>query len=95
MREDKCKAIEEYLSRKMPGLDIQQKNDFSLGARTYKILVPSGDLLLKISDEFIDDNDIADITRKLDRWNIIEELSNKYQLGILVTQNGISTFNRE
>ena len=47
-----------------------------------------------MSDDFVDDNSIADILRRFDQWNLTEALMREKQLGILATDRGLETFDR-
>ena len=94
MNKEKLGAIAKYLSQKMGNVDIEQKHDFDRGAQTFKLHVADGSRLLKVSDDFVDDNSIADILRRFDQWNLTEALMREKQLGILATDRGLETFDR-
>ncbi|MGH7233999.1 MAG: hypothetical protein ACREF7_00940 [Candidatus Saccharimonadales bacterium] len=65
-RLQKYAAIQQYLADKFPESQIEQKYGFDRGAKSFKIEAAGSSLLLKISDEFIDDNNIDEILRRLD-----------------------------
>jgi len=72
--QEKRNAIAKYLSDNMSGLQIEQKHDFDRGAQTFKVHAVDGSRLLKVSDEFISDNDILDILRRFDQWKLTDTL---------------------
>ncbi|MGH8403465.1 MAG: hypothetical protein ACRESO_08710, partial [Gammaproteobacteria bacterium] len=93
-RLQKYAAIQQYLADKFPDSQIEQKNDFDRGAQSFKIEVTDSSLLLKIAGEFIDNNNIDEILRRLDDWNICALLGSEPGFGIMVTENGPSPFER-
>lgn len=94
MHEEKYAAIAQYLSANFTDCEIEQKPDFDRGAQSFKVHVPKATLLLKVGNEFVDDNDTAEILRLFKSWAIEEILSNEKELGVLVTQRGPEVFNR-
>lgn len=93
--QEKCSAIAKYLSDNMAGLPIDKKHDFDRGAQTFKVHAVDGSRLLKVSDEFIGDNDILDILRRFDQWKLNDKLLREKQLGTLATEDGLETFDRD
>lgn len=94
MRKDKHAAICNYLAEKFPGCNIEQKHDFDSRAQTFKLHVADGTLLLKVGDEFVDDNGTPEILRLFTRWGLPEVLGKEKELGVLVSQRGIESFLR-
>jgi hypothetical protein len=94
MRLQKHAAVQQYLAGKFPECKIEQRYDFDRGAQGFKIDVADGSLLLKVADDFIDDNDITEILRRFDKWKLHHLLRNEQRQGIMVTENGPSNFER-
>lgn len=93
-RSQKHAAIQQHLAGKFPECQIEQEHDFDRGAQGFKIDVADGSLLLKIADEFIDDNDISEILCRFDTWKLCDLLRNEQRLGVMVTENGPFNFER-
>lgn len=91
----KHSAIERHLSSAFPCSTITQKHNFDRGTQTFKICSQDHTLLLKISNEFVDDNSIDEIFRQFDLWDLTKNLAREIELGLLVTQCGLETFTRE
>lgn len=94
MREEKHAAINTYLAEKFPNCDIEQKHDFDRGAQTFKVHVADGTLLLKVGDEFVEDNSTPEILRLFNLWGLAEVLGKEKELGVLVSQRGLESFRR-
>jgi len=94
MRAEKHAAINKYLAEKFPGRDIEQKHDFDRGTQTFKLHVTDGTLLLKVGDEFIEDNSAPEILRLFNLWGLAEVLGKEKELGVLVSQRGLESFPR-
>ena len=92
--EDKKAAIYAYLCEKFPNSEVEQKYDFNLGAQAFKIRLRDRVLLLKVGDEFVEDNAIAEILRQFNLWSLAEILGKETELGVLATQRGLETFRR-
>jgi len=95
MSAEKYTAIKQYLAEHFPGCEIEERHDFDRGAQSFKIQVAGTTLLLKVGDEFVGDNDIAEIIRIFELGSIAEILGKGKNLGVLVTQRGVEPFNRE
>lgn len=94
MREEKHAAINKYLAEELPGCDIEQKHDFDRGAQTFKLYIAGGTLLLKIEDEFFEDNSTPEILHLFKFWGLAEVLGKEKELGVLVSQCGLKLFRR-
>jgi hypothetical protein len=94
MREEKYAAIEKYLSENIPNKGIEQKNDFHLSAQTFKIHVEKDSLLLKVSEPFVDDNDIHAIIRQFERWGLPGLLAKNSNSTVLVGNEGVNILKR-
>jgi len=94
MREEKHTAINKYLTEKFPGCDIEQMHDFDRGAQTFKLHAADGSLLLKVGDEFVEDNTTPEILRLFNLWGLAEVLCKEKELGVLVSQHGLESFRR-
>ena len=84
MREEKYAAIEKYLSDNIPNKGIEQKNDFELSAQTFKVHAEKEFLLLKVSEPFVDDNDIPAIIRQFEKWGLPGFLTKNSKSTVLV-----------
>ena len=95
MSTEKQATIHTYLCERFPNAEVEEKNDFDLGAQTFKVLLSKSTLLLKVGDEFIGDNSAAEILRLFNLWSLAEVLGKENALGVLVTQKGLATFHRD
>lgn len=95
MREEKHAAINQYLTEKFSDCKIEQRHDFDRGAQIFKVHIPDDTLLLKVGDEFIDDNGTAEILRQFNLWALAEVLSKEKEFGVLVSQRGLESFRRD
>lgn len=91
---DKVTVIASYLKAKFPDSTIEQKHDFDQGAQSFKVDLADRTLLLKVGDEFTEDNSIEEIIRLFDLWALPEILEKETELGVLATQRGLETFSR-
>jgi hypothetical protein len=94
MHEEKHAAIAQYLSESFTDCEIEQKPDFDRGAQSFKVHAPKATLLLKVGNEFLDDNDTAAILRLFKTWAIEEILAKEKELGVVVSQRGPELFKR-
>lgn len=94
MKEEKFAEIAKHLSEKFPGCQVEQKYDFDRGAQSFKVHVPGGTLLLKVVEEFIEDNSVVEILRLFNLWALAENLGKEKELGVLVSQRGMERFQR-
>lgn len=94
MNQEKCAAIRSYIESKFPGCNIEDSDDFNLKTLTVTIQVGSSLRLLKVDKDFIDDNDISEILRQFDLWDLSEILLEEKELGVMITQQGPSFFSR-
>jgi hypothetical protein len=74
---------------------VEQKHDFDRGAQSFKVHLSGRTLLLKVGDEFIEDNSVAEILRQFDLWSLAELLGKGTELAVLVTRHGLETFDRD
>ena len=94
MQDIKYTAIRRYLSENFPDCDIEQRNDFDRHAQSFRIGAHEGDLLLKVSDEFVEDNEVSEILKLMSKWSLAEALRNDGGKGVLFSQHGIELFAR-
>jgi hypothetical protein len=94
MNQEKHAAITKYLADNFPDCKIEQKYDFDRGAQTFKISMSKDALLLKVADEFVEDNGTPEILRLFGLWHLPEVLCKEKKLGVLVTQQGLELFRR-
>ena len=91
---EKYSAIDGYLREYFKGSDVEQKHDFDRGAQSFKVHLSGHTFLLKVGDEFIEDNAVAEILRQFGLWSIAEVLGKETELGVIVTRHGLETFDR-
>lgn len=89
MGNDKIQSIEDYLSKQFPNCSLENHQDFSRGAQIFNIGTEKGILVTIFSEEFIEDNKANSIIKKIDNWNLIDQLRNNYSAIVIVTNNGI------
>lgn len=94
MDENKLQAVREYLNNKFPESEIEEKLDFDLSAQIFKIHKEGHSLLLKVGENFLDDNNQEQIKNTLENQKIAELLEEDKKLGVLVTNDPPSIFNR-
>lgn len=94
MSANKIRAISAYLSERFPNAEIDEKADFDRGAQSFKVHLPSRTLLLKVSNEFIEDNHAPEILHRFNLLSLAEVLGKDASVGILVSQRGLETFAR-
>ncbi len=88
----KVVAISSYLCESITNSAMEQKFDFCRRAQSWKINFHDRVALLKISNEFIYDNDVVEIVNKFELWCLIEKIMSETRFGILVSDCGISYF---
>lgn len=92
MLNEKSAAITQYLNENFPNCKIEQKHDFDRGAQTFKIYLPNHPLMLKVADEFLGDNDTAEILRLLKVFAVADVLISEKELGVMIYQKGTELF---
>jgi len=95
MDENKLNAVREYLSDKFPENQVEEKYDFDLSAQRFKIRRDKGTLLLKVGENFLDDNSESQIKDTLNNQKIAELLAENEELYVLVSNGPPSVFKRE
>ncbi|MEX2327625.1 MAG: hypothetical protein WD558_07825 [Pseudomonadales bacterium] len=86
MDQEKCDAIERFLSDSFVGAKIQQADVY--GDRGFKIFDEADICILKVGREFIGDNSKESICKLLQEWQVIAYLKENQSFGVLVTQKG-------
>lgn len=94
MDQQKLKAVRTYLEKEFPGSTIEEKYDFDRGAQTFRIRVEKELLLLKVGEEFVEDNGEPEITAHLRRWDVGNLLRENSTLGIFVGNRAPVAFSR-
>jgi hypothetical protein len=94
VNDEKKATIRAYLSSHFPNATIEEKHDFDVGAQAFKLHVSGGTLLLKVGDEFAEDNSASEILRLFNLWSLAEILGKEQELGVLATGRGLETFLR-
>ncbi len=95
MRVQKYAAIERYLAEHIPNSGIEQANDFNLSAQRFKVQIEKNSLLLKVSEAFVDDNEIDEILLLFDCWEIPGLLQQDSSRTIFVGNEGFQSLKRE
>ncbi|OGA76363.1 MAG: hypothetical protein A3G81_01540 [Betaproteobacteria bacterium RIFCSPLOWO2_12_FULL_65_14] len=88
MSDAKHSCIAAYLAEHFPGAKIDQKRDFDLRAQSFKLQLSDDNLLLKVSEEFIRENDEPRIAALLKRWEIATLLKANSHQTVLITTDG-------
>ena len=91
---EKKMAIEKYLSKNIPNKGIEQKKDFDLSAQTFKVNIEKGFLLLKVWEPFVNDNDIPEIIRQFERWDLPGLLTKNSKSTVFVGNKGVKILKR-
>ena len=96
MRDEKLKAVVQYLNVHFPNCEVLQEHDFDRDAQSFKVMLGRDTVLLKVTDTFIDDGYPDDITASLDQMEAGEELQKTIGTGkgVLVTMDGLKRFER-
>ncbi len=89
VNENKQAAIAEYLAGRIENHGIKHQRDFNLCAHSFKVQIPNNSLLLKISDEFIDDHQIHDLLKQLNKWDIPALLVQDSDRIVVVGNDGV------
>lgn len=88
----KLEAIVKYLSEKTESVGVDQYPDHEWRTHSFKFHSERGLHHLRIGDTFIAANGIAEITRCLDRWRVVEILLRDPNRGLVVTHRGPEVF---
>jgi hypothetical protein len=94
MDEHKLGAVMQHLDEAFPGCDIVETHSFGADAMSFKIAHYSGSLLLRVSDKFLDNNDSERITEFLRQSDVTNLLVQHPNLGVLITNDGATYFDR-
>ena len=95
MNEGKLDSVRKFLIDVFPDWKITEKYDFDLAAQTFKVSNERGSLLLKVGENFIDDNNTEQIVDMLNKWDVPSLLKQNPEVGLLVTSNGPQSFERD
>lgn len=88
MNEEKIELINEYLRQHLRSRNVEHKRDFDLKAEAFKIYVADEILLLKVSDELLNDNELAGIATMFVQWNVANLLQANANRTLLLTNTG-------
>jgi len=94
MDEQRLGAVMQHLDENFPHCDIVETHNLSSDAISFKIAHERGSFLLKVSDEFLDNNDSERISDFLRQSDITNLLLQHPDLGVLVTNDGVTYFQR-
>lgn len=94
MEENKLNVVRTYLNGEFAGSTIDEKYDFNRGAQTFRIRIGQDLSLLKVGEEFLGDNNEAQIRAHLENWKVANLLSENKELGIFVGNSAPMSFNR-
>lgn len=70
MDEAKLDVFRDYLSEAFSGLKIDEKDDFDLAVRKFKVLAETQTYRLHVGRDFIFDTDSDEIAKKIRAWDI-------------------------
>lgn len=90
----KLQVVRNYLAREFPGAIIDDQYDFDRCARTFRIRIDKDSLLLKVGENFLDDNSDVQVGNHLQNWKIASILRENRELGIFVSNNPPVSFRR-
>lgn len=88
MNEEKVELVKEYLRQHLRARNVEHKRDFDLKAEAFKIHVADEVLLLKVSDELLNDNELAVIATKFAQWSVANLLQANANRTLLLTRAG-------
>jgi hypothetical protein len=94
VEEAKLNVVRAYLGSKFAGATIDEKYDFDRGAQTFRIRIGKDLLLLKIGENFLSDNNEAQVRAHLENWNVANILRENKEFGIFVGNNAPIAFSR-
>jgi len=90
LNEEKHRAIEGYLGEHFPDAEIVQS---SVGLdRGYKIFQDGQTYILKVTLQYLMDNSLEKILSDFQNFDIAKLLRESTDVGILVTRQGVSSF---
>jgi hypothetical protein len=95
MDKSKLDSVKQYLQEEFADQEITDKYDFDLGAQAFKISADTGSLLLKVGENFVDDNDADQIVGMLIRWDVADLLRQHPEVGVLITSEGPESLERD
>lgn len=88
VKEAKIQGITGFLTKHFQNSEIQYQHEFSTGSEVFKISLTKGFLLLKVGEEFLEDNDESEIIKLMGKWSVISLLEENGKLGVLLTTDG-------
>ena len=94
MDENKINVVRSYLNGEFAGSTVDEKYDFDRDAQTFRIRIGKDLLLLKVGEEFLSDNNEAQIRTHLESWKVANLLRENKELGIFVGNGAPMSFNR-
>lgn len=94
MEEAILDVVRSYLKSEFSRATIDEKYDFDRGAQTFRIRIGEDLLLLKVGENFLSDNNEAQVRSCLEEWKVANLLRENKELGIFVGNNGPFAFNR-
>jgi len=92
MDENKLDVVRTYLNGKFAGSTIDENYDFDRGAQTFRIRIGRDLFLLKVGEEFLSDNNEAQISSHLENWNVANLLRENKECGIFVGNSAPHVF---
>jgi len=94
MEENKLNAVRKYLLSEFKNDVVEEKYDFDRCAQTFKVHHKNESLLLKVDENFLDDNSEDEITAVLENQEISKILKDNKELGVFVGNLGANIFKR-
>lgn len=88
-RDEKSEAVAARIRQGIPDSSTAIRHNEGTTSVEIDVVHPKqGPRLVALSDEFLDDNDLAAIEDCLDRWGVVGALGEGDYLPIVVTNNG-------
>lgn len=88
MLDEKIEVIRKYLQVEFPEQIIENQYDFDLGTQIFRISKADHPYILRVAQEFIDDNDPSNIEVILRRHNVAKFIREARCLKVLLRSTG-------
>lgn len=88
MKDTKYSWIKTYLTEHFPGSEIEHKHDFDLRAQAFKVHLSADNLLLKVDENFVADNNETAIAAAFRKWDVAALLKQNSEQIVLITSDG-------
>lgn len=91
---NKLNTVREYLASSFPGKVVEEQYDFDRGAQTFKVRDGKDSLLLKVGENFLEDNDSGQVNQFITDQAVAYQMSENKHLCIFVGNNAVSKLTR-